>query len=310
MISETLAPSFLSQRYADYLDACCALVGRAPNAGAHRARARRATLVIDCGALLDAGPAGGSAAAALGDALWPTLGYACGALATHARVPAVVGLDGLAPSRDELKAFSAAFGTTAAAALFHMVGVTPEAPTLRAALALGGDDEPDEADGLDDGGGGGGAIAGQAAGVETVALAREQLVAAWRALDSGAPPPADAAAPPRDERGAVDVVALGNPHLSLGEVAELRRLVGEAGADARKHPDVRVIATLSRAVLRDAETAGHRRPLEDFGVEFVNDTCWCMLGDTVPYPPVTAARALITNSGARVCGGVKPSLFG
>ena len=62
---------------------------------------------------------------------------------------------------------------------------------------------------------------------------------------------------------------------------------------------MRVIATLSRAVLRDAETAGHRRPLEDFGVEFVNDTCWCMLGDTVPYPPVTAARALITNSGKR-----------
>ena len=72
---------------------------------------------------------------------------------------------------------------------------------------------------------------------------------------------------------------------------------------------MRVIATLSRAVLRDAETAGHRRPLEDFGVEFVNDTCWCMLGDTVPYPPVTAARAVITNSGARVWGGVKPSLF-
>ena len=46
--------------------------------------------------------------AALGDALWPTLGYACGALATHARVPAVVGLDGLAPSRAERKAVAKA----------------------------------------------------------------------------------------------------------------------------------------------------------------------------------------------------------
>ena len=61
--------------------------------------------------------------------------------------------------------------------------------------------------------------------------------------------------PPRDERGAVDVVALGNPHLSLGEVAELRRLVGEAGADARKHPDVRTLSFSSRSPLSHADQA-------------------------------------------------------
>ena len=93
----------------------------------------------------------------------------------------------------------------------------------------------------------------------------------------------------------VDLVALGNPHLSFSEVESLAAMVG--GGGGAKHRDVRVIATLSRFVLEQAEAAGHALTLSEFGVEFINDTCWCMLGDVVPFPPIQSARTLITNSG-------------
>ena len=60
------------------------------------------------------------------DSFWPTLGYVCGSLA-GSTVPLLVGLERVPASRDDLKAFCAAFGTTAAAALFHMRGHTPGA---------------------------------------------------------------------------------------------------------------------------------------------------------------------------------------
>jgi predicted aconitase len=46
-------------------------------------------------------------------------------------------------------------------------------------------------------------------------------------------------------------------------------------------------------VYDEAKEAGHISVLEDFGVQFVNDTCWCML--TEPVVPV-GSEALITNS--------------
>jgi predicted aconitase len=46
-------------------------------------------------------------------------------------VPLVLGLQALAPDSDALKAFGAAFATTSAAPLFHIAGVTPEAPTAQ-----------------------------------------------------------------------------------------------------------------------------------------------------------------------------------
>lgn len=40
------------------------------------------------------------------------------------------------------------------------------------------------------------------------------------------------------------------------------------------HPDVRMVATMGRAVYEDAEAAGYINVLQQFGVEFVTDTCW------------------------------------
>ena len=97
--------------------------------GPHLDSHRRARVVLDASGLVR------EAASECADAFWPALGYLCG-LKAEARVPALVGLEGLPtpPTRDDLKAFSAAFGTTGTAALFHMVGVTPEAPDLATAL--------------------------------------------------------------------------------------------------------------------------------------------------------------------------------
>ena len=120
-----------TQKYADFLDACVALTGRAPAAGAHLDDGRRATLELRIPAL--------PPAATRDDSVFPTLGYACG-LHAEGRVAVLSGLEDAAPTADELKAFSAAFGTTAAAPLFHIAGVTPEAPTVAAAVGLGAND--------------------------------------------------------------------------------------------------------------------------------------------------------------------------
>ena len=61
---------------------------------------------------------------------------------------------------------------------------------------------------------------------------------------------------------------------------------------ARRHDDVSVVATLSRATLSAAEAAGHASALRDFGATLVTDTCWCMLGE----PLVPRGGALMTNS--------------
>jgi hypothetical protein len=114
-----------TERYGDFSDIACAIVGRTPDAGLHRTDARRATLVLRIGsdvpaALLDA------------DALYPVLGVVLGRRA-GARVAALDGLP-LGLSEERLKAIGAAAASSGAVAMFHAVGSTPEAPTLEAAL--------------------------------------------------------------------------------------------------------------------------------------------------------------------------------
>jgi predicted aconitase len=116
-----------TQKYADYLDICAAITGRVPLAGPHLDSARVATVVIDAGPLLQL------LGDECGDAFFPTLGYLCG-LKSEASVPVIVGLEQHSPSTEELKAFSAAFGSTASVAMYHMAGVTPEAVSLEMAL--------------------------------------------------------------------------------------------------------------------------------------------------------------------------------
>ena len=235
------------------------LKGLAPAAGAHMDAGRAPSVVLDAAPLL----ASEDVIASTGSAFWPALGYLVG-LEAGAEVPLVTGLNGvLTPSRDDLKAFSAAFGTTGAAPLFHIEGLTPEAPEGCARPPL-----------------------------ETRALTVERFAKAWCTLDSAGGDGGDESA------DAVDLIALGNPHLSITECAEIARLCDEVGKRSTKDgPGPRVIATLGRNVLEQAQKRGYAATMESFGVEFVTDTCWCMLNNPVTDTLAAAPSAILTPSG-------------
>jgi hypothetical protein len=162
-----------TQKYPDYLDLCVALTGRAPLSGCHTAAGRRATVELAVEV-----PPGSD------DAFWPLLGYAAGKKVPSA-IPVLSGLEALSPTRDDLKAFCAAFATTSGAPMVHLAGLTPEAPAVMAAT---------------------GGLA-----VPKLRLDRAALVAAWSDLNGGA--------------GEIDLVALGNPHFSAAEFRALAALV-------------------------------------------------------------------------------------
>lgn len=129
-----------TNRYGDFLDIAAAVTGRVPNAGLHRADARRATLVLRLApdiphALRDA------------DVLFTVLGIVLGRRAGSA----VAVIDGLPPgqSEDRLKALGAAAASSGSVAMYHVVGSTPEAATLDDALQHQ-PPERDESVGLDE----------------------------------------------------------------------------------------------------------------------------------------------------------------
>jgi predicted aconitase/predicted aconitase with swiveling domain len=104
-------------KHPDFLDLCIALTGRAPHSGVYLDSARKAQRVIDVHL-----PEG------IDDGFWPLVGYLAGQRAPD-RIPLLRGLAPGNPSRDDLKALCAAFGTTSASPMLHIEGVTPEAAT-------------------------------------------------------------------------------------------------------------------------------------------------------------------------------------
>ena len=113
-----------TNRYGDFLDICAALTGRVPDAGLHRTELRRGQVLFRLAAI----PEGLMAE----DVSYPVLGHLVGR-ATGSLIPV---LEGLPPTvtEDQLKSLGAAAASSGAVALVHVVGVTPEAPTLAAAL--------------------------------------------------------------------------------------------------------------------------------------------------------------------------------
>jgi hypothetical protein len=99
-----------------------ALTGRAPRYGYHLPSMRRGTAAF----VLETRPQ------SLSD--WGAVGGIVGRkLQSYWQVPVIEGVDG-APTSDELKHFGAALASFGTVALFHMVGVTPEAPDRRTAF--------------------------------------------------------------------------------------------------------------------------------------------------------------------------------
>ena len=166
-----------TNRYGDFIDICCAITGRAPDVGLHRTENRRGQVLFRLRGLPQRLLAE--------DVRFPVLGYWLGAR-TGTKIPVI---DGLLPatSEDQLKALGAAAASSGGVALFHAVGVTPEAPTLDAAFQ---------------------GRSPEAVVDVTLADLRGTLGVLSTAPD-----------------GPIQAVALGSPHFSLDEFARLLPLV-------------------------------------------------------------------------------------
>ena len=202
-------------RFGDFADIAAAVTGRAPEMGLYLDRNRRADVRYHL--------SGFSGESLAGEELFAVLGFLIGSDA-GAGVPVITGME--RATEDQLKVLGAAAATSGAVGMFHVAGVTPEAPDLAA-------------------------VAGPSLRREEVTPPR--LSAARRALSTA-------------DGGEPQVINLGTPHYSVGQVERLRRLL-----DGREiHPRVTLYVNLGRDTLAAVDGV---RELEEQGVVFVTDTC-------------------------------------
>ena len=166
-----------TERYPDLLDICAAITGRAPASGLHLSENRIGQVLFEIRDI--------PAAIQEDDSFYGVLGHLIGAQVGKL-VPVIDGLD-VTPTEDQLKALGAAMASSGAVALYHLVGVTPEALTLEEAFK------------------------GQAPR-RTIPVTMAVLQKARRELST-------------HEGNALDMVVLGSPHFSLEEFRALADLV-------------------------------------------------------------------------------------
>lgn len=166
-----------TERYPDLLDICAAITGRVPAVGLHLREHRAGQLLVRLRDIPED--------VQESDTFFAVAGHWIGGVARE-RIPVITGLT-VQPSEDQLKTFGAAMASSGAVALFHLVGVTPEAPNEERAFR---GRRPQEA----------------------VDLTLADLRAARRDLTT-----ADG-----DE---LDMVVLGSPHYSLAEFRHLAPLL-------------------------------------------------------------------------------------
>jgi predicted aconitase len=212
-----------TDRYGDFTDLCAALTGRVPLAGLHLDENRLASLILDVVDLEDSGLERGL--------YFACLGYCLGAVA-GSRVAAIRGVPA-DTSEDELKALGAAAASSGAVAMFHLVGVTPEARDLE--QAAGGDPES----------------------LEHIRLSSDRLQGTLNQLcrvELGEP---------------VSAFCVGTPHFSYAEFKNLAQRV--RGRKARN--GVKVLVSTSRQISSQVSEADWAQELWRFGVKIVVDTC-------------------------------------
>jgi predicted aconitase len=166
-----------TNRYGDFLDICCAITARAPCYGLHITENRRATFALDCSGL--------SPALKTSDVFWPVIGTLFGQRA-GTDIGVILGLEGCA-TEDRLKAFGAAAASAGAVGLFHILGVTPEAPDLLTVTQ----GQPD---------------------IPVIPVTAAMLDTARAGLST-------------TKEHAIDAVAVGSPHCSIDELLEIDRLI-------------------------------------------------------------------------------------
>lgn len=165
-----------TERYGDFLDIASAVTGRVPLAGLHLEENRRANCIYDVSDL--------PTEVLASEVLYPAVGIILGFEARG--VPAIIGLPETT-DEDDLKALGAAGATSGALAMFHAIGITPEAPDLQ--TALGGQSD-----------------------VPRIQVTSDMV---WSALDSLN----------TNRDGRLCAVSVGTPHFSLAEMRELTRLL-------------------------------------------------------------------------------------
>ena len=166
-----------TERYPDLFDICCAITGRSPAIGLHLTKNRAGGLLFR---LIDIPPH-----LQHSDDFYPVLGNLIGK-ASLDKIPVIDGMI-VKPDEDQLKAFCAAAASSGGVAMFHMVGITPEAPTLEQAFH------------------------GKAP-VETIDITMDLLRESRRALT-------------HTESTKLHMVVLGSPHFSLAEYKRLAPLL-------------------------------------------------------------------------------------
>jgi predicted aconitase len=111
-----------TERYGDFIDLCCAIAGRAPAFGLYLTENRRARALVEIASTPQGWRAREVAVA---------VGHVVGRLGLP--LPAIQGLPETT-REDDLKALGAAAASAGALAMFHAIGLTPEAATLEAAF--------------------------------------------------------------------------------------------------------------------------------------------------------------------------------
>lgn len=166
-----------TERYPDFLDICAAITGRVPAIGLHLEQNRAGQILLR---LTDV-----PVDLQHEDSFYPVLGHLMGQLAAE-HIPVIDNLQA-EPNEDQLKAFGAAAASSGSVALFHIVGLTPEAPTLE--VAFHGNSPERVFD-----------------------ITMSELRQAWSELTTA-------------DGEALDMVVLGSPHFSLAEFAKLAPLL-------------------------------------------------------------------------------------
>lgn len=168
-----------TERYPDLMDVCAAITGRVPASGLHLTENRAGQVLFE---LVDV-----PRRVQQDEEFYPVLGHLLGHIAQE-RIPVLTGME-VTPEEDQFKALCAASASSGAVALIHLVGVTPEAPTLEAALQ------------------------GRAP-QQTVKVSMTELREARRALTTAV-------------GETVDMVVLGSPHFSHAEFQKLAPLLAD-----------------------------------------------------------------------------------
>lgn len=173
--SESSAVAFVNSvigartnRLAAYVDLCAALTGRVPYFGLHLTENRRGQLLVDVTP---------EVGAHMRDEDFAALGYFVGGCAGDL-IPVIRGIP--EATFDQLKYLSAGAGSTGSVALYHVIGITPEARTFEDAFQGG---EPQQTTLFD---------------ATELRTTKGRMSTFWE--------------------GSVDIVGLGCPHASIAQV--------------------------------------------------------------------------------------------